>query len=144
MMHSLSLLTWSTSARAGETSMRRGQTSLEILLVISFSLLLSMMIALPYVGNQARTDVGIQAKLALLPYMEKNPELVRVASIGVEVSPSQDVFVTAKTVGSLDPLSISSSDCDSIHARLDPTGFYENVSFLWMHGEPPAMICSVP
>lgn len=123
--------------------MRRGQTSLEILLVISFSLLLSLMIAIPYLGNQARTDVGVQAKLALLPYMEKNPELVRVSSIVVEVSSSQDVSVTVKTVGSLDSTSITPADCSSIHAKLDTTDFYEGVSFLWTHGEPPVTICSV-
>lgn len=121
--------------------MRRGQTSLEILLVISFSLLLSMMIAIPYIGNQARTDVGVQAKLALLPYIEKNSQLVRIQSIVVEVE-DEDASVTARTTGTLD--SISSDDCAAILSRLDPTGFYDSISFKWIHDEvetPP--VCNV-
>lgn len=121
----------------------RGQTSLEILLVISFSLLLSMMIAIPYLGNQARTDVGVQAKLALLPFMEKNSQLVRIQSILVEVN-GDDVDVTARTTGVLDP--VSPADCDSILARLDPDpGFYDSVSFTWIHNDNSASpVCDVP
>jgi hypothetical protein len=118
----------------------RGQTSLEILLVISFSLLLSMMIAVPYLGNQARTDVGVQAKLALLPFMEKNSQLVRVQSILVEVV-GDDVSVTARTTGLLDD--IFPADCASILSKLDTTGFYEDVSFTWTNGNPPITICDV-
>jgi len=120
----------------------RGQTSLEILLVISFSLLLSMMIALPYLGNQARTDVGVQAKLALLPYMEKNSQLVRIQSIVVEVT-NDDVSVTARTTGSLD--SVSSTECTSILNRLDPDpGFYDDVSFTWIHNDDiTSPVCDV-
>ncbi|MEK6971001.1 MAG: hypothetical protein AABW68_04945 [archaeon] len=119
----------------------RGQTSLEVLLVISFSILLAMMIGLPYLENQSRTDAGIQAKLAILPFVERNSSLVRISSIVTEVSPGDDLLVRVTMAGEMD--AVSSVECDAVCSRIDPAGHFSMVSLEWgLAGETPPFCSS--
>lgn len=114
-----------------------------MLLVISFTILIAMMIAIPFLSNQSRTDAGIQTKLAVLPYIERNTGLVKVSSILAEGSPGQLLSVQVNTKGTLDSVvtaDLTGSGCGNICSLINPTGFYSQVDFVWNNNA--AIVCT--
>ena len=116
----------------------RGQTSLEILMVVGFTLVLGLLIGIPFLENQTRTNAAIQTKLAILPFVEKNTHLLKISSIVTSVSPSPLPFlsVTVHTKGVLDASiseELANGSCAYICSRIDPEGYFDGVSFVWDH-----------
>jgi hypothetical protein len=115
-----------------------GQTSLEILMIIGFTLILGLMIGIPFLENQTRTNAAIQTKLSVLPFVEKNTHLVKIASITASVSPSPPkiLSVAVRTKGALDSSigqELDDGACASICSQIDPGGYFGGVSFVWDH-----------
>ncbi|MFH0970914.1 MAG: hypothetical protein V1776_05690 [Candidatus Diapherotrites archaeon] len=127
----------------------RAQTSLELLMVVSFSILLALIISIPFLENQARTNAGIQAKLAVLPYIERNTELLKISSITAEKTTpagTTKLTVMVHTKGKIDSVisnELSSSGCLSICSQIKSGGFFDSVDFSWENDTLPSNVCSI-
>lgn len=124
----------------------RGQTSLELLLVISFVLVLVLAIVLPYVESQNISNASIAAKISILPYIEKNGLRVKINSIAPESS-GGTLTLHIVTSGSWDdavftelrynPLTIGQSGCERVCAAAANLNAYSLVTLDWRHAGTP-------
>ncbi|MBM3282043.1 MAG: hypothetical protein FJY86_01725 [Candidatus Diapherotrites archaeon] len=115
----------------------RGQTSVEVLLVISFVLLLVLGIVLPYVENQNITNAALTAKLTILPYIEKNSLRAKIVSIGPEVA-GGDITLHILTSAAWDGLVYDElqfgnpvSGCMNVCNKVAELGAYSRVTIDW-------------
>lgn len=113
----------------------RGQTSLETLLIVAFILTLTALISFSFFENQSKTAVAANAKLLVLPYVEKNAHPLRIAAIMPALASSagsSSLQLTVTTKGQLDPGFISSIPCALICSRLDSADYFPGgVAFVW-------------
>lgn len=63
-----------------------GQTSIELLLVLSFVIVVVLAIISPYLDNQNKTNAAYVAKLTLLPFIEKNGLPVKINHVTPQVT----------------------------------------------------------
>lgn len=114
----------------------RGQTSVEVLLVISFVLLLVLGIILPYVENQNITNAAIVAKLSILPFIERNSLRAKINSITPEVNGSDltlhirttmnpDAYVFDELINDISP------GCQRICQAVASLNSYSSVTLDW-------------
>ncbi len=124
-------------------SLIRGQTSVEVLLVISFVLLLVLGIILPYVENQNITNAALTAKLSILPYVEKNSLRAKIVSIDPEVNGSEITLHIATTAAwdtlVYDELMYGSpvSGCVNVCNHVYALGTYSRVYIDWVDSGLP-------
>ncbi len=130
----------------------KGQASLEVLLVLAFSIIVALAIGLPYVENQRISNVGIVTKSALLPFLEKNPNEMRIASISIQDistgSTQTDFQVNVITRGkaNADWLTLLSSEsaCVNICETIRDGSLATHVTFTWENNPTPVLCTSVP
>lgn len=118
----------------------RGQTGVELLLVIAFVLVVALGIVLPYVESQNITNAAYVAKLSILPYIEKNGLGVKINSITPEVT-NGNIAIHVKTTGNWDKYvraelttsigSPPSTGCQRICSSVAALGTYSTVDLDW-------------
>lgn len=120
----------------------RGQTSIEVLLVVSFVILLALAISLPFIENQNRTNASIAAKLGILPYLEKNNLRIRLQSIAPEFLPPDDLRLVISSSGVwstsiseelFSTLGGAVSGCQQICSSVHAVGGYSSINLVWYH-----------
>lgn len=125
---------------------------------MSFTLVLSTMIAFPYIDNQARTNLSIQTKLVILPYLEKNSAPARITTIEPIFTGglARRFDVNVNTQGRLDDALIGPTGefpviggpaCQALCARVDSGNVVEEFHLLWQNrtgaGVPFIPVCDV-
>lgn len=125
----------------------RGQTSIEVLLVVSFVLVVSLAIVIPYVDNQNITNAAFVGKLTILPFIEKNPLRVKLNSVIPEVdSATNEITLHIKTTGvwSTDvdtelsfPTTLRPSGCEQVCDAVASLNAYSAVHLNWLHNDAP-------
>lgn len=119
----------------------RGQTSIEVLLVVSFVLVVVLAIVIPYVENQSITNAAYVAKLSILPFIEKNNSNVKINHVIPEVV-SGDITLHVTTSGTWDRavnlelllgLNGLPSGCRQVCNEVKALGSYSTVSIDWVH-----------
>ncbi len=113
----------------------RAQTSLEVLMVFGFVLVVALLIVLPYVSNQNITNASIVAKQGVLSFVEQNEKSVKISTIQPEVS-GAFLSLSVYTLGEWDAqvqAELSNSGCSQICDSIVGLGAYSSVSFSVIH-----------
>ena len=118
----------------------RGQTSIEVLLVVAFVLVVSLAVVTPYVGNQHITNASLMTKLSILPFVEKNGLPVKISHIQPEVDRG-GILMNIDTVGKWDesvrvqliPLSGPAYGCVFVCSEISKVGAYSPITVRWLH-----------
>ena len=125
----------------------RGQTSIEVLLVVSFVLVVSLAIVIPYVDNQNITNATFVAKLTILPFIEKNSLRIKLNSVIPEVdSALNEITLHIKTTGRWSndvdlelsfPTAGRPSGCEQVCNAVANLNAYSAVHLDWSHNDAP-------
>lgn len=126
----------------------RGQTGMELLLVIAFVLVVSLGVVLPYVESQNITNAAYVAKLSILPFIEKNDLRAKINSVIPEIVGS-DLTIHITTSGNwgtevLDDLQ-SFGGCDNLCLEVKSVWSSGVVAIDWKNnsGTSTSDICSL-
>lgn len=104
--------------------------------MVAFSILLSLVIGLPYLEAQAKTNASVNTKLAILVLLENGQKLGKITQIQPEVTfsgGSLDLKMLVHTKGVLDGNIVSTPSCFEVCDQIDPTDFYGTVTLDWTH-----------
>ncbi len=114
----------------------RAQSSMDTLLVMGFVLVVSAVVLLPYVENQALTNSSLTAKLMILPFLERNASPLKISLIEPRASGTA-LFLVATTRGDMDSALQSSilaqAPCADICIQIRQNGPYSSADFTWIH-----------
>ncbi len=118
-----------------------GQTSIELLLVLSFVIVVALAIVSPYIENQNKTNAAYVAKLTLLPFVEKNGLSVKINHVIPQVT-LNGITVHITTSGTWDAgvrreiqLGVNNhpSGCMQVCTAVKNLGTFNVVTIDWQH-----------
>ncbi len=124
----------------------RGQSSMDSLLVMGFVVVVSMIILIPFVQNQAITNAALTAKLAVLPYLGGNAFPMHVDSI-IPVATPTTIAVDVVTSGKMDSDTrnlLTGAACLGICTEIKQSGAYSAATFSWTNSSTPALVVCSP
>ena len=123
----------------------RGQSSMDSLLVLGFVVVVSMIILIPFVQNQAITNAALSAKLLVLPFVSGNSFPMQIDSI-IPVVVSTTIGVDVITSGQMDASTraqITPVVCADMCTQIKQSGAYASASFSWTNnGNSSILVCS--
>ncbi len=131
----------------------RGQTSIEVLLIFSFVIVVVLAVVTPYVESQNKTNAAYVAKLTILPYIEKNSFRVKINQIVPEVLSGGIIRLHIRTNGNWDGyvneelnngVNGHSPGCQLVCDAVAKLGGYSQVEIDWVHGGDPYCLDYAP
>ncbi len=124
----------------------RGQSSMDSLLVMGFVVVVSMLILIPFVQNQAITNAALSAKLLVLPFVSANAFPMQIDSI-IPVVVSTTIGVDILTSGEMDASTrtqITPVVCADMCMQIKQSGAFASASFSWTNNGKAAILVCAP